>query len=152
MVLGVAFPAPGHTHDYRIGSLHVDHPWAIATPKGAKVGAGYITIINDGSQADRLIAITSPAARKVTIHTSIKEGDVVKMRPLDKGLEIKPGETVEMKPNGAHVMFENLQAPLVEAARVQSTLVFEKAGSIDVDFTIEPMGTKTPSPPPAHKH
>jgi periplasmic copper chaperone A len=152
MVLGVAFPAPGHTHDYRIGSLRIDHPWAIATPKGAKVGAGYITIINDGSQADRLIAITSPAARKVTIHTSIKEGDVVKMRPLDKGLEIKPGETVEMKPNGAHVMFENLQAPLVEAARVQSTLVFEKAGSIDVDFTIEPMGTKTPSPPPAHKH
>ena len=99
-----------------------------------------------------MIAITSPASRKVTIHTSIKEGDVVKMRPIDKGLEIKPGETVEMKPNGAHVMFENLQAPLVEAARVQSTLVFEKAGSIDVDFTIEPMGTKTPSPPPAHKH
>ena len=119
MVLGVAFPAPGHTHDYRIGSLRIDHPLAIATPKGAKVGAGYITIINDGSPADRLIAITSPAARKVTIHTSIKEGDVVEMRPLDKGLEIKPGETVEMKPNGAHVMFENLQAPRRSRTRAE---------------------------------
>ena len=153
MVLGVAFPTPGHTHDYRIGSLRIDHPWATATPQGAKVGAGYIKIINDGAQTDRLIAVTSPAARKVTIHTSVKEGDVVKMRALDKGLEIKAGETVEMKPNGAHVMFENLRAPLLESGRVQSTLVFEKAGSIEVDFTIEPMGTKAPSPvPPAHKH
>ena len=110
MVLGVAFPAPGHTHDYRIGSLRIDRPWATATPKGAKVGVGYMKIINDGSQADRLIAITSPVSRKVTIHASVKEGDVVKMRPLDKGLEIKPGETVEMKPNGTHVMFEGLPA------------------------------------------
>ena len=154
VVIGaVLHSAVGKAHDYRVGSLRIDHPWATATPQGAKVGAGYITIINDGSQADRLISVTSPAARKVTIHTSVKEGDVVKMRALDKGLEIKAGETVEMKPNGAHVMFENLRAPLLEAGRVQSTLFFEKAGSIDVDFTIEPIGTKTPSPvPTAHKH
>lgn len=154
VVIGaVLHSAVGKAHDYRVGSLRIDHPWATATPQGAKVGGGYITIINDGSQADRLIAVTSPAARKVTIHSSVMEGDVVKMRALDKGLEIKPGETVEMKPNGAHVMFENLRAPLLEAGRLQGTLIFERAGSIDVDFTIEPMGTKAPSPvPPAHKH
>ena len=153
LVLGVAFAKTGQAHDYRIGSLRLDHPWATATPQGAKVGAGYIKIINDGAQADRLIAVTSPAARKVTIHSSVMEGDVVKMRALNKGLEIKPGESVEMKPNGTHVMFENLRAPLLEAGRMQATLIFERAGSIDVDFTIEPMGTKAPSPvTPAHKH
>jgi len=153
VIAAVSSTAVAKAQDYRVGSLRIDHPWATATPQGAKIGAGYLTIINDGSQTDRLIAITSPAAGKVTIHTSVKEGDIVKMRALDKGLEIKPGETVEMKPNGAHVMFENLRAPLLEAGRVQSTLVFEKAGSIEVVFTIEPMGTKAPSPvPTAHKH
>lgn len=124
----------------------------MATPKGAKVGAGYMTIKNEGSQPDRLIAMTSPAAGKVTLHGSVKEGDVVKMRVLDKGIEIKPGETIELKPEGNHVMFEGLRAPLIEAGRVQSTLLFEKAGSIDVDYTIEPMGTKAAPPAAAHTH
>jgi copper(I)-binding protein len=146
-------PASANAHDYRVGSINIDHPWAIATPNGAKVGAGYMKITNEGTQPDRLIALTSPTARKVTLHGSVKEGDVVKMRSLDNGIEIKPGETVELKPEGAHVMFEGLRAPLLEASRVQVTLVFEKAGSIDVDYAIEPMGTKTaPATPVAHTH
>jgi copper(I)-binding protein len=154
LVLGICvLPTAASAHDYRIGSLHIDHPWAIATPNGAKVGAGYLKITNDGTEPDRLVAITSPAARKVTLHGSVKEGDVVKMRALEKGIEIKPGETVELKPDGSHIMFEGLRAPLREAGRVQGTLVFEKAGSIDVDYTIEPMGTKAPAPAAdAHTH
>jgi periplasmic copper chaperone A len=154
LVLGVcALPTAASAHDYRIGSLHIDHPWAIATPNGAKVGAGYLKITNEGTEPDRLVAITSPAARKVTLHGSVKEGDVVKMRAIEKGIEIKPGETVELKPEGSHIMFEGLRAPLLEAGRVQATLVFEKAGSIDVDYTIEPMGTKAPAPAAAaHTH
>ena len=89
----------------------------------------------------------------MTLHDSVKEGDVVKMRKLEKGIEIKPGETVELKPEGAHVMFEGLRAPLVEAGRVEGILVFEKAGSIVVDYAIEPMGTKAPpAAPAAHMH
>src|SRR3954465_5211656 len=77
-----------NAHDYHLGKLHIDHPWAIATPNGAKVGAGYMTITNEGSEPDRLVALTSPAARKVTMHSSVNEGGVMKMRALDKGLEI----------------------------------------------------------------
>lgn len=143
-VLALSLSTQANAHDYRVGSMHIDHPWAIATPNGAKTGAGYMKITNEGTQPDRLIAMTSPAAPKVTIHASVKEGDVVKMRALDKGLEIKPGETVEMKPEGTHVMFEGLSAPLLEAGRAQGTLVFEKAGRVDVDFSIVPMGTKDP--------
>ena len=146
-------PVGANAHDYRVGSLHIDHPWAIATPNGAKVGAGYLTITNEGTEPDRLIALTSPVARKVTLHGSVKEGDVVKMRKLEKGIEIKPGETVELKPEGAHVMFEGLRAPLLEAGRVEGILVFEKAGSIVVDYAVEPMGTKAPpAAPAAHMH
>ena len=146
-------PVCASAHDYRVGSLHIEHPWAIATPNGAKVGAGYLTITNEGTEPDRLIALTSPVARKVTLHGSVKEGDVVKMRKLEKGIEIKPGETVELKPEGVHVMFEGLRAPLLEAGRVEGILVFEKAGSIVVDYAVEPMGTKAPpAAPAAHMH
>jgi copper(I)-binding protein len=146
-------PALASAHDYHIGSIHIDHPWAIATPNGAKVGGGYMKITNEGTQPDRLIALTSPSARKVVLHGSVKDGDVVKMRALDKGIEIKPGETVDLSPEGTHIMFEGLRSPLIEASRVQGTLVFEKAGKIDVDYAIEPMGTK--AAPPAmvnHQH
>src|SRR4051812_40101544 len=120
LLLGISsLPFPASAHDYHLGTLHIDHPWAIATPNGAKVGAGYLKITNEGTQPDRLIAMTSPAARKVTLHGSVKEGDVIKMRMLDKGIEIKPGETVELSPEGTHVMFEDLRAPLLEAGRVQ---------------------------------
>lgn len=154
MLIGaVSHSAVGSAHDYRIGSLRIDRPWATATPQGAKIGAGYMKIINDGTQADRLIAITSPVARKVAIHVSVKEGDVVKMRLLDKGLEIQPGETVELNPEGTHVMFEGLFGPLVAGIRAKATFMFEKAGSIDVEYTVEPLGTKAPTPAvPAHTH
>jgi periplasmic copper chaperone A len=136
---------PGYAHDYRVGSLLIDHPWAIATPDGAQVGAGYLKVTNEGKEPDRLIALTSPAARKLTLHQSVREGDVAKMRPLDKGIEIKPGETVELKPEGMHIMFEGLKGPLIAASRVQGTLVFEKAGKIDVDYSVVPLGKKSSS-------
>jgi copper(I)-binding protein len=137
--------------DYRIGSLRIDQPWSVATPKGAKVGVGYMKITNEGTQADRLISITSPNARKVSLHDMVQEGDVIKMRLLENGLEIKPGETVELVPQGKHVMFEVLNAPLVAGDRVQGTLVFEKAGGINVEYEVEPLGTKAPSVSMHHK-
>jgi len=154
LMAALTFAQTASAHDYKIGSLHIDHPWAIATPNGAKVGGGYMKITNEGKEPDRLIALSSPAARKVTLHATTQEGDVMKMRALDKGIEIKPGETVELKPEGMHIMFEDLKGPLVKASRVQATLVFEKAGKIDVDYAVEPMGTKAPpAPMPAdHQH
>ena len=86
-------------------------------PKEPRWAPAISRITNEGTQADRLIGITSPAARKVAIHDMVKEGDVVKMRLLDKGIEIKPGETVELVPGGKHIMFEELVAGLVAGNR-----------------------------------
>lgn len=136
-------------HDYRVGSIQIGHPWALATPTGAPVGGGYMKITNEGTQPDRLIGLASPAASRVTMHETVKGGDVVRMRALEKGLEIQPGKTVELKPGGIHVMFEGLRGPLIEANRVKGTLVFEKAGTIEVEYAIQPMGTK-PAPDDRH--
>jgi copper(I)-binding protein len=145
-------PRAAGAADFRIGSLRIEQPWSVATPQGAKVGVGYMKITNEGSQADRLISISSPAARKAAIHDMVHEGDVMRMRQIENGLEIKPGETVELAPQGKHVMFEDLAAPLAEGNRVKSTLVFEKAGVIDVEYEVGPLGAKAPAMPAMHKH
>lgn len=147
LLLGIGFAASARAQDYRLGALRIEHPWAIATPHGAMTGAGYLKITNEGREADRLIAVKSPAAQKVTLHQMIGEDGMMKMRRLDK-LEIKPGETVELKPEGMHLMFEGLQGPLLASDRAKGTLVFEKAGSVDVEFAIVPMGQS----PSSHMH
>ena len=55
-------------------------------------------------------------------------------------MEIKPGETVELKPGGMHVMFMGLKQPLKQGQRVKGTLVFEKAGTVEIEFTVQAVG------------
>lgn len=127
-------------HDYKLGDLKIDHPWSRATPGGAKVAGGFMTITNNGKEADRLIGGTLVSAGIVEIHEMAMEGNVMKMRALAQGLEIKPGQTVELKPGGFHVMFLDLKAPLKEGEKVKGTLVFQRAGTIEVEFKIEARG------------
>ncbi len=139
-------------HDYQVGSLQIDHPWALATPKGAKVGVGYVKITNTGSTPDRLVAVASPTAGRLAIHSQTTEDGVAKMRPVEGGLEIKPGETVELKPGGLHIMFEELREPLVEATRVKGIMVFEKAGALDVEYAVQAMGKQSSPEDNHHNH
>jgi copper(I)-binding protein len=80
------------------------------------------------------------------------EGGVMKMRELPKGIEIKPGETVELKPGGFHLMFIGLKSGLKEKERLKGTLVFEKAGTIEVDFAVESMGARGGNAQEHHNH
>ena len=98
--------------DYDVGPIHIAQPWARATPKAAKSGAGYMTITNNGSTPDRLSCVSSDASAKCQVHTMTMENGVMKMRPAEGGLEIKPGETVMLKPSSAHLMFLDLKHPL----------------------------------------
>lgn len=127
-------------HDYKAGSLEIKHPWARATPKGAAVAGGYMTIVNTGTAADRLVGFTSPAAGRFEIHEMRMNNGVMQMRPLPNGLELKPGATVELKPGSYHLMFMQLKAPFEQGQRVKGTLVFEKAGSVEVEYTVEAIG------------
>lgn len=135
-------------HDYKLGALEIQHPWARATPKGAKVAGGYLKIVNTGPTADRLIGGSAVIAGKFEIHEMRMVNGVMQMRPLPNGLEIKPGETVELKPGHHHVMFMDIKAPFEDGKRVKGTLVFEKAGKIDVEYAVE----KMVAAPGGHQH
>jgi periplasmic copper chaperone A len=127
-------------HDYKAGSLEIKHPWSRATPKGATVAGGYMSIVNTGSAPDRLIGGSVEGAGKFEVHEMSMDGGVMKMRPLTKGLEIKPGQTVELKPGSYHVMFVGLKQPFEQGKRVKGTLEFETAGKVNVEYTVEAIG------------
>lgn len=107
---------------------------ASATPM-AKAGAAYVTIMNHGSVADRLVSITTPAAAGAELHTTVMKGDVMKMEAVTV-LEVAPMATVEMKPGGFHVMLTGLKAPLKEGDRIELVLNFEKAGEVKVEVPV----------------
>src|SRR5271170_768722 len=130
--------------DYDVGSIHISQPWARATPKGASSGAGYLTVTNNGTDLDRLTCTASDGAAQCQIHSMSMENGVMKMRPVDGGLEIKPGETVTLKPGNLHVMFVDLKHPLETGSAVEATLQFEKAGAVKVDLPVIAIGAAAP--------
>ena len=71
------------------------------------------------------------------------DNGVMRMRLIAKGIEIRPGQTVEFKPGGTHVMFLGLKKPLAQGEHVKTTLAFEKAGKVDIAFTVESIGART---------
>jgi copper(I)-binding protein len=131
-----------HARDFKAGGLGITDPWSRATPKGASVAGGYMKIKNDGSTPDRLIGGSSDVASKFEVHEMKMENGIAKMRPLEGGLEIKPGETVELKPGSFHVMFTGLKKPLTAGDHIVGTLVFEKAGTVNVQYDVLAIGAE----------
>jgi copper(I)-binding protein len=127
-------------HDFKVGSLEIGHPWARATPKGATIGGGYLKITNTGAEADRLVGGSSTVAGRFEVHEMATVDGVMKMRPVTGGLEIKPGQTVELKPGGFHIMLMGLKQPLEAGQTVKGTLTFEKAGTVEIEYKVEPIG------------
>ena len=142
LAVGLA-AAPAGAQEVKAGTLQISTPWARATPKGATVGGAYMKITNNGSEPDRLIGGSSPVAGKFEIHGMSMQGDVMKMRPLQNGIEIKPGQTVELKPGGSHVMLVGLKRPLVKGEEVKATLEFQKAGKVDVSYAVSSIGAQS---------
>jgi periplasmic copper chaperone A len=137
---GALILSPALAHDFSVGNLKIAHPWARATPKGASVGGGYLTITNTGTASDRLIGGSSDVAGQFELHSMTMENGVMKMRPVTGGVEIKPGETVKLAPGGYHVMFVGLKKPLEKDQHVDATLEFAKAGKVKVYFLVEGIG------------
>ena len=148
----LAVPAvPAAAHGYKVGSLSIHHPWTRATAPGAKVAGGFLEITNEGKEADKLIGGTFVGSARFELHEMKVENGVMSMRPVAAGLEIPAGGKLTLKPGSYHVMFMDLKSSLSEGERVAGTLVFEKAGKVDIEFVVEAMTAKT-SVEPAGQH
>ncbi|MBO0766818.1 MAG: copper chaperone PCu(A)C [Hyphomicrobiaceae bacterium] len=150
--LGLAAIAlsPVLAQEYKAGPIKVDAPWIRATPAGAEVAAGYLKIENTGNEPDRLIGGSTDIAGKFEVHEMKMEGGVMKMRQLPEGLVLKPGESVELKPGSLHLMLTDLKQPAKDGDKVKGTLMFEKAGKVDIEYAVRGMAGKGGSQGASH--
>ncbi|MBR1086010.1 copper chaperone PCu(A)C [Bradyrhizobium manausense] len=140
----VVIAAPVRADDAKAGDLVISQAWSRATPGGAKVAGGFLTIENKGTAPDKLIAVSAEIAGKAEIHEMAMDNGVMKMRPLDKGLVIEPGKTVKLAPGGYHLMLQELKGPFKEGEKVPVTLEFEKAGKVTVSLDVQGVGAQAP--------
>jgi periplasmic copper chaperone A len=131
--------------EFKAGDITVDKAWARATPKGAEVGAGYLTVHNNGATPDTLTGGSADFAT-VEIHEMTKENGVMKMAQMKNGLNIPAHGTVRLAPGGYHVMFTHLTKPLVKGEKVTATLDFAHAGAVAVEFPVQCVGAAAPGP------
>ena len=108
---------PARAEEVKAGDLVITQAWSRATPGGAKIGSGYLTIENKGSAPDRLIGGSADIASKVQVHEMATNNGVMTMRPLEKGLTIEPGKTVKLAPGGYHLMLSISRARSSRATR-----------------------------------
>lgn len=134
-ILAAALPAVAAAHDYTFGDLEIIHPRVFETAATAKAGGGYVTIANTGESDDALIGVAADFP-KVQIHESYEEDGVHKMQHVER-IALPAGETVELAPGGYHVMFMGLSDPFEVGEDIPVTLIFEKAGEVEVTFTVE---------------
>ncbi|MEM9797090.1 MAG: copper chaperone PCu(A)C [Pseudomonadota bacterium] len=131
-------------HEFTLGSLTIDHPFAFATPPAAPVAGGYMTIANDGPSDDVLLAVRvdPELAGMMQLHEMRMEGDIMRMSEIEGGIPIPAGETVKLEQGGLHVMFMRLPQGFEEGQEIPATLIFQQAGEVDVVFNVEARGAQ----------
>lgn len=133
---------PALAHDVTLGALTISNAWTRATPPNAPAGGGFLTIVNNGSDDDALISATAGFFAKAELHEMAVVDNVMTMREQEDGIRVPAGGRVEFRPGALHVMFMGLKGPLKQGDTVTVTLVFEKAGSIEVPFIVERIGAR----------
>jgi copper(I)-binding protein len=129
----MALAPDGHAQvaDFGTGKIKIVAPWTRATPESSKVGGGFMTLINTGSEPDRLVGGSTEVSGGLEIHEMHIVNGVAMMRQVNPGIALKPGASIVLKPFAHHL--------------IKGTLVFEKAGSVEIKYVVVPMGADGPA-------
>jgi periplasmic copper chaperone A len=120
-------------------TITAEKAWARTTTSAATTGVVYLSLADTGPAADRLVGVATPVAVHADMHIMVMEGNIMQMRPVD-AVDMKPGERIQFKPSGLHIMLTDLKQPLTRGERFPITLDFEKAGKVDVEVLVLPIG------------
>lgn len=131
--LGAVFAYSVNVH---AGNMRIEDAFAPASIGAAKSGAVYFKVVNESGKADKLIAVSTPAARKAMLHTTMHEDGVMKMRML-MALDVPAGGSAELKQGSDHVMLFGLAEPLKEGGTISLTLTFEAAGEMTIEVPVK---------------
>ena len=124
-----------------------------ATVGSMPSSAAYVSIMNHGKMADRLVGATSNLARKTELHKMEMDNGVMRMRQVEGGIDLPAGKTIHLLPGGYHVMLIGLNAPLTANSIFEITLVFQNAGEKTLKgMAMLPADLEMGDPSKGHKH
>ena len=132
-----------------LAAIEAEAGWSRQTPPGVKVGVGYFTLRNNGNKPRELLKITAPQAANIEINrTSTDAQGVSHMWPVGK-LEVAPGQTLKLAPNGLHIMLLGLKQPLQAGQTVPVTMLFADEPPVNVNLSVRSL-TDVDGPDEAH--
>ncbi len=108
----------------------------VASPM-AKAGAAFMLIENTGDEDDRLIAAQSAAAKRIELHTHIDNDGIMQMREIEGGIPLPAQGSHKLKRGSDHLMFMGLSERWAQGDVIPVTLIFEKAGAIEIDIEVD---------------
>ncbi len=137
-------------HDFRVGAIVIDHPYATPDAAGASSGLVFFKALrNRGDVPDRLVGAQSPVATRVVFTRVRTEGPSRKTTEV-AAIELAARAELRMRhgqPDGYYLRLEGLKTPLRDGEHFDLTLRFEKAGERTM-----PVGVTTPRSAAHHTH
>jgi copper(I)-binding protein len=137
-LLAALFATPVLAHELTVGDLQIIHPHIPQPAATAKAAGGFMAIVNNGTEPDRLIGVESDIAAKSEVHESKVDANGVGTMEHVDFIEIPPGDTVSLEHGGYHIMFMGLASQLTEGEMHKATLIFERTGRVEIEFQIDP--------------
>ena len=132
-------------------TVEVKNPWARATVQGQKATGAFMQIT--APAATTLIGVSTPVAGVAEIHEMKMDGDVMRMRPLPKGLELPAGKAVQLKPGGYHLMLMDLKLPLQKDTTIPLTLTLRDSKGVQSTQELRvPVLSAAPAGQAEHQH
>lgn len=145
-MLALLAATTAHAHN-----LNVQNAWARATVQGQKATGAFMQIT--APAATTLIGVSTPVAGVAEIHEMKMDGDVMRMRPLPKGLELPAGKAVQLKPGGYHLMLMDLKLPLQKDTTIPITLTLRDSKGVQSTQDLRvPVLSAAPAGQAEHQH
>ena len=130
------FHAAVPAQEFTLGSVTIVEPWSRELPPNAPNGAAYFRVENNGGEPDRIVSARTDIADAVEIHTHEMDGGMMKMRQVES-VEVPAGGEARFEPHGLHLMLFGLKEPLAAGTSYALTVVFEKAGEVNVSVDVK---------------
>ena len=146
ILVGILWSHAAQASEFKAGDLVITSPWMRATPEGAKVGGGFMVLTNTGNEDDRLIGAAADVSGSVEIHERGMLNGVLMWRPSNQGIPIEAGSSVTLRLFTHHqLVFTDLKQPLVAGQKIKGLLRFQRAGEVEIEYEVVPLGAKGPA-------
>ncbi len=147
LVLTIVATTAASADHHKVGmhsspSVTVAKAWARASI--GRNGAAYFTLVNASETDVKLVGVTANVAKRVKLHSHRMDGNIMRMRPLEN-IVVPAGASVTLKPGGHHVMLMGLTHKLKEGDAFPLTVVFEKAGKMQISVKVGKIGAAGPT-------